>query len=269
MKIVIDIILKYIASGKRIVIPNLGAFLVKQSTGEVIFSEFLKQDDGVLRDELVSEGMKSVEAAGAINRFVFEIRHALRNGESVDLDGIGTLSIDKLSSKILYTQLGSDEASGSTDKYRKKEIIKTPNSSSEKVASQPNEVEEERGEIKAEDTYQATEDITKEEDSIDNIVETNPPKAKTVKVFSGRFSDGDPEIEAMRYTSERNRGRKGGGYRSKPQRRYDFVLIFAAIVLIAAIGVVVYGVYHSNNSGEGNAISQMWGSVVSLFDGLF
>lgn len=265
MKIVIDIILKYIASGKRIVIPNLGAFLVKQSTGEVIFSEFLKQDDGVLRGELVVEGMKSVEAAGAINRFVFEIRHALRNGESVDLDGIGTLSLDKLSSKILYTQLGSDEASGSTDKYLKRK----PAKEREQRVTQTSEPKNSEGEVDLEDTNQTTEDIAKEETGADNEIDNTPPKAKTVKVFSGRFSDGDPEIEAMRYTSERNRGRKGGGYRSKPHRRYDFVLIFAAIVLIAAIGVVVYGVYHSNNSGEGNAISQMWGSVVSLFDGLF
>lgn len=87
----IHLILKYLESHKRLVIPQLGAFIVKDPGRSVVFSELLKRDDGVLRGELCAAGATDVEAAGEIDRFVFEVRHALEQGEEVLLDGWGVL----------------------------------------------------------------------------------------------------------------------------------------------------------------------------------
>ena len=85
------IIAAYLESNKRLVIPQLGAFIVKDSGGEIIFSELLRRDDGVFRSLLMQQGMGEMEAAAAIDRFVFDIRHALQHGTPFILEGLGAL----------------------------------------------------------------------------------------------------------------------------------------------------------------------------------
>lgn len=79
----------YLSRHKRLVIPQFGAFIVKEPGGEVLFSELLRRDDGVLRGLLRGEGMSDLEAAGAIDRFVFEVRHAVQEGAEYPLAGFG------------------------------------------------------------------------------------------------------------------------------------------------------------------------------------
>ena len=71
-----NVIYKYLQHNRRLVIPNLGAFMVKAS-GEIIFSELLKGDDGVFRTLLMAEGLSEFEIAAVTDRFVFEARHAI------------------------------------------------------------------------------------------------------------------------------------------------------------------------------------------------
>lgn len=87
----IRIISLYLETHKRLVVPQLGAFIVKEPEHEVLFSELLKRDDGVLRGLLRAEGTNDLEAAGEIDRFVFEVRHAVERGASYPMPGFGTL----------------------------------------------------------------------------------------------------------------------------------------------------------------------------------
>ena len=74
------VVTQYLESHKRLVIPQFGAFIVKEPGHEVLFSELLKRDDGVLRGLLRARGLGDLEAAGEIDRFVFEVRHAVERG---------------------------------------------------------------------------------------------------------------------------------------------------------------------------------------------
>ena len=85
------LIIAYLAVNKRLVIPQLGAFLVKEPGREVVFSELMRRDDGVLRGLLEAEGVASVAAAGEIDRLVFEVRHAIQEGREFRLEGFGRL----------------------------------------------------------------------------------------------------------------------------------------------------------------------------------
>ncbi len=87
----IRIISQYLEAHKRLVIPQLGTFIVKEPGVSVVFSELLKRDDGVLRQLLCATGIGELEAAGEIDRFVFEVRHAVERGEKFPLEGFGTL----------------------------------------------------------------------------------------------------------------------------------------------------------------------------------
>lgn len=86
---VVDTINEYLKSNRRLVIPSFGAFVVKENGG-IIFSELLKTDDGILRGLLVAKGMREIEAAGKIDRFIFEVRHALMQGGICPVADLGT-----------------------------------------------------------------------------------------------------------------------------------------------------------------------------------
>lgn len=85
------IIADYLESNKRLVLPQLGAFIVKEAEGRIIFSELLRRDDGVFRSLLMAQGMGEMEAAAAVDRFIFDIRHALQHGTPFILEGLGAL----------------------------------------------------------------------------------------------------------------------------------------------------------------------------------
>ncbi len=87
----LTVLTKYLETHKRIVVPQLGAFLVKEPGKSIVFSELMKRDDGVLRGLLVADGRSEVEAAGAIDRFVFEVRHAVESGTEYRLADFGTM----------------------------------------------------------------------------------------------------------------------------------------------------------------------------------
>lgn len=86
-----EIISQYLKSHKRLVIPGLGTFVVKDDEGHVIFTEMYRRDDGVLLSLLVESGVPELEAAGVVDRMVFEIRHAVQNGSSYLIEGLGVL----------------------------------------------------------------------------------------------------------------------------------------------------------------------------------
>lgn len=91
-QVMIDsVIIEYLKHNRRLVVPKLGAFLVKEPDGAVVFSELLRGDDGVLRGLIKARGVGDIEAAGVIDRFVFEVRHALDSGRKYEIGDFGTL----------------------------------------------------------------------------------------------------------------------------------------------------------------------------------
>ncbi len=87
----IPVIAQYLRSHRRLIIPQMGAFIVKEPGRSVLFSELLKRDDGVLRSLLVAGGVSELEAGGEIDRFVFEVRLAVQQGREFPLAGLGVL----------------------------------------------------------------------------------------------------------------------------------------------------------------------------------
>ena len=89
MKLLTNIISEYLKHNKRLVVPKLGTFIVKAQGGAILFSDLMRNDDGVLRSLLMAYGMKELEANGLIDRLVFEVRHATSRGESYTIEGLG------------------------------------------------------------------------------------------------------------------------------------------------------------------------------------
>ena len=96
-----SIIAEYLASNRRLVVPNFGAFIVKES-GEVVFSELLRTDDGVLTSLLLARGLSEMEAAVTIDRYKFNIKHELHEYGYCQLDELGTLRAEEDKQLKLY-----------------------------------------------------------------------------------------------------------------------------------------------------------------------
>lgn len=84
-----NIIVEYLKHNKRLVVPKLGAFIVKQPSGVIIFTEFMRNDDGVLLSLLTAYGINPLEANGMIDRFVFEIKHAINIKHNFIIEDFG------------------------------------------------------------------------------------------------------------------------------------------------------------------------------------
>ncbi len=92
VELITNILIEYLKHNKRLVVPKLGAFIVKQPSGVIRFSELIRSDDGVLRSLLTAYGAKEIEAMGMIDRLVFEIHHAIGQGETFTIEGFGEFS---------------------------------------------------------------------------------------------------------------------------------------------------------------------------------
>lgn len=65
------IIAEYLRTNKRLVVPHFGAFIRKENSEAIVFVPFLKKDDGVLQQLLVSEyGMDSADAQAVIDEYI-------------------------------------------------------------------------------------------------------------------------------------------------------------------------------------------------------
>ena len=103
------IIVEYLASNRRLVIPEFGAF-VKKESGEVVFSELLRTDDGVLASLLSARGLSDMEVAVVVDRYIFEVRHELEQCGYCRLGEVGTLRVEPSTKSLrLYPPLEQSE----------------------------------------------------------------------------------------------------------------------------------------------------------------
>ena len=86
-----SILAECLQSHRRLVVPGLGAFIVKDPGRCVVFTELLKRDDGILRASLLGRGMDEAAAAGLVDRFVADVHQAVGRGDEVCVPGLGRL----------------------------------------------------------------------------------------------------------------------------------------------------------------------------------
>ncbi len=92
-----NLLKQLIAQHRRVVIPDFGAFLKKEGPrGEqLVFSPFLRKDDGMVTEALIREyGVESEDARGMIAEFVVYVRQSLSSSGRYYIEGVGMLAAD-------------------------------------------------------------------------------------------------------------------------------------------------------------------------------
>lgn len=201
-------IVNYLAANRRIVVPQLGAFIVKDpAAGTILFSELLRRDDGVLRGLLTAQGMSEVEAAGRIDRFVFEARHAIRQGESFPLEGLGCFRPGEGGTMLFEPQPAEPSA---------------PQPAETAAGNEPAE--------RTENEQARTEEQTIRQPKVSVSAKMQP----------------EPYVKGLRYGTSPNRAR--GSYGNDRRRRPDKFLIVAIVTAVLALGAIAFGYYVSKST---------------------
>ncbi len=246
------VISKYLESHRRLVVPKLGAFLVKQTDGVIVFSEFMKQDDGVLHTLLCQEeGLNDLEAAAQIDRFVFSVRHNIKHGTNFPVGGVGVLSLgpnntiafhydpDTLSLPDEHhepaprplTEEGPHAADLANNALPKKEV---PTPASEPAPATPEPVKE----------TPVKETPTKEEPEEEEPAISKSPKMNPAAYVRGlQYRRPHKTTDAYEY----NQPSQG--------RHMDKFLFVAIIAILLAVGAILFGHYVSTMNGEEDAVS--------------
>ena len=207
MNIVVEVISEHLLSNRRLVVPAFGAFMVKES-GERLFSELLRTDDGVLASLLCDKGLSEMEAAVMIDRFIFEVRHELEEYGYCRLGEVGTLRVEPETGVWRLYPPVHGEALPKHTPYIPEPIV---------------EVEEESVAVeidKAEEVAEVAEVAVQPE-----IPAEPQPKPQ-------------PKIQPK--SQPKPKAKK------KSQKRVEWVLVAAAAVLAIALAVMAYGWYVSS-----------------------
>ncbi len=89
------IIADYMRSNKRLVVPQFGAFIRKDTDGKIVFVPFLRKDDGVLAQLVCTAcGLGLDEARSAIDDYVADIKAGIATRGSFVIEGVGRLVSD-------------------------------------------------------------------------------------------------------------------------------------------------------------------------------
>ena len=229
---IVELISKYLESNKRLVVPNLGAFIVKEAGRVVLFSNLIKGDDGVLRSLLVEAGVSELETAAALDRFVFEVNFRLESTGECLLDGFGVLKSGVNGTvSFVYQPAAKGEVLDGNVAPREDNTV-----------AQPKVKVEEKPAGKVVESLPDSEDV-----QIDVVPRQKPAPRREVEVKrpqqreERRQRPQEDYTKGLRYGKGRKvvTGREGAT--SRKSSKSDLIMKIAIIAALLAIGALVYG----------------------------
>ena len=283
----VEVISKYLLSNKRLVVPNLGTFIVKKVGENVLFSNLIKSDDGVLRHLLVEAGISELEAAALIDRFVFEVNYRLQSEGRCAIDGFGTLASGANGSIAFeYNTLAVGEnLEGNIPTRRAQEIAVASAEVKEDIPADvvPQRVmSESKGEVELQPAVVA-QAVAQEPSPIEESKSEQEPAVQRKQPNSANLYDDNSEasrkVRPEKYTKglRYGKGRKVvTGRESATARRSskgDIIIKIALLVAALAIMALLYGLYNDWQAGKielglfsDNAQTPQITSVNDIFD---
>ncbi len=242
MELVSGAIVEYLRENRRLVVPNFGAFMVKE-TGEKVFSDLLRTDDGVLMSLLRARGLSDLESAAVINRFVYSVRREIEQNGCCRLENLGTLRMDADNRTIrLYEPVRSDLniAVPSTP------YIPEPLSAAESVAIEAEAAEAEAKQAKPSVTSAGQGLLSLYDEPQTPTVES--PVVEQPKAEQPKTEQPKTEQPASTPKSEQPVAKQPEP-KAKPRKKFDVVMLLAVIIVVMALAAIAYGVYVGSQSG--------------------
>lgn len=221
MELITNILIEYLKHNKRIIVPKLGAFIVKQPSGIIRFTDLMRNDDGVLRSLLMAYGISELEATGKIDRYVFEIRHAISQGEKYTIADLGEFRAGE-NNTILFSHKSEPKVIGGNIKPP----VEVLNLEKLKLGLLTNTISLSESEIKTQKTK------FKPQSTEINTLSSNKP---------------DYYLRGLNYDDrKKKRDEERADKRKAPRRRTPLLMLLIFIMIAGG----VYGLWHWLNSEQ-------------------
>ncbi len=221
MELITNILIEYLKHNKRIIVPKLGAFIVKQPSGIIRFTDLMRNDDGVLRSLLMAYGISELEATGKIDRYVFEIRHAISQGEKYTIADLGEFRAGE-NNTILFSHKSEPKVIGGNIKPP----VEVLNLEKLKLGLLTNTISLSEGEIKTQKTK------LKPQSTEINTLSSNKP---------------DYYLRGLNYDDrKKKRDEERADKRKAPRHRTPLLMLLIFIMIAGG----VYGLWHWLNSEQ-------------------
>ena len=229
---IVELISKYLENNKRLVVPNLGAFIVKEAGRVVLFSNLIKGDDGVLRSLLVEAGVSEMETAAALDRFVFEVNFRLESTGECLLDGFGVLK-SGVNGTVSFAYKPAAKGEVLDGNVAPREV---------QTAAQP------KAKVEEKPTENIVESLPDNEDVEIDVVPRQKPAPRRVEEVKRpqqreerRPRSHNNYAEGLRYGKGRKvvTGRESAT--SRKSSKSDLIMKVAIVAALLAIGALVYG----------------------------
>ena len=275
---IVEIIAKYLESNKRLVVPNLGAFIVKVPRETILFSNLIKSDDGVLRAQLAQRGMSELDAAALIDRFVFEVNYRLEHSGVCALAAFGVLRAAQNGTVAFTydTSAKGDVLDGDADDKMAKHIAEITSviepviDHEPEPATEPEEEEAEDDEVTIDVVPRMEAEPTKEsKEEPKEEVKEEPQRQEPAKVVYAQERE-DKRRDEKRHRREQNdyvkglrygKGRKvvtgREGATSRKSSKGSVIIVIAILAALIAMGALAYGLYND------------WQNQQYLYEGLY
>lgn len=227
--VLIAVLTQYLESHKRLVIPQLGAFIVKEPGQSILFSELLKRDDGVLRGLLREQGMSDLEAAGEIDRLVFEVRHAVEHGEEYRLEGFGTLKPGPNGTIAFHYEPRAAESPA---------VGSAPAAAAAEPAGSASEAAGGETPADGRKTPHATHVHPERVAEAVRTAFTEPHVSRSAKM------NPDPSVRGLRYGKPPKNTDAYTYVDRPPRRRADWFIWIGVVVAVLALGAIAFGLWN-------------------------
>lgn len=190
-------LLQLLKEVNMLIIPGLGAInIVNKTTGEFMFMNYMKHDDGTLAKHIAEkEGWELNDAKNLIAKFVREVNAQLDKGETYDMFQFG--SFKKVNGDVEFEQWNSNESSSKdsisetkTEDLKEEIIEKTPEETT--MPDIPLIIDEPIVEKTIESHSEAT--IVEETPSIEEVI--TPNEAPEIQITE--TPEPEPVIQSIR-----------------------------------------------------------------------
>lgn len=246
-----SIIIDYLAEHRRLVIPSLGAFIRKSETQEVVFSEMLKRDDGVLRGLLAEQGMGEIEAAGAIDRFIFELRCAIDNNSVFQAEGLGVFARGENGTiRFRYLPAPTSESEPHSEAQPEPVVHNEPQSAPQPEVAEPAELVAESEPLAEPEPQPEPESLADEQrNRIKELMRFSDEHPREHR-SSSQPRRPDPSVRGLRYGKPQKTTDAYTYVNSAPSRRPDTFIILAVLAVVIALGAIIYGYWNDRRKEQ-------------------
>lgn len=238
------IIEAYLQRENRLIIPNVGTLLKRKESGEIVFVEMLKKNDGKLEALVAAQfGVTAEEAAAIVEGYVEEIGRQITASRKFIIDGVGVLlvgangALDFAFNPFSHT-IPEPEAKAAEPEVKTVEPEVKAAEPKVIVEQFEDEEEEEEEEVKVEEPKVVAPEPTKPV-----APQVKSTVSATARKQSALYDDDDEE------DAPKEAPRKINIRRPASRKKVDPITIIAIVAVVLAMITLLWGAF-SNNSDE-------------------